>query len=395
MRRGGRPGALALLLAACLFLSGCWHQVPLEQRGLVALLGIDAAAAGGYTVTTGIIFPPGLPAPGPGGAGGGGGGGSAHPLFLRSASAPTVSQALHALAPSSYLLLDFTHLQVVIVSEQVARAGLVPAFSYLARSPEFTDTAFLLVAARGTAAAVLQAISTALPQPNEVLTYTLRWNRLNTPFSAVRFFEALSEMPLRGRSLATAGVAVGPSSSGETVPTVLSGEALFRGQRLVGWLQGGAALGYAVVSKRLHHQGLEVSTAEGPVALDLTGASRRVRVRPQGSAAPQVELSVLVRAHLVSATQAELWDAPANLRAIEQAAAAVLAPDVQAALDQTRAQGTDPLGLGEYVRLADPAYWDRVGQDWATAGYPGLPVTVRLRVRISAIGEMLCPLLGC
>ena len=56
--------------------------------------------------------------------------------------------------------------------------------------------------------------------------------------------------------------------------------------------------------------------------------------------------------------------------------------------------GADVFGIGEYIRLHDPAYWNRVRSDWNTGAFPKLPVRMVVRVTISSVGEILCPLLG-
>ncbi len=387
-----RSAAVLAVMLPALFLSGCWHQIPLEKRGLVPAIAIDLSPSGGYEVTAAIIFPVGLPSPGPSGQGGASG---AVPLFLRSASAPSVMQAIHDLTPSAYLHLDFTHLQEVILSEAVARAGMAPALEYLARSLEFAQAGWLLVARGGTASSILRDTDSDLPQPNEVLSETVRWSQLNTPYHTERLFTAFKEMPLAGMEFATAGVTTGKSQDSETVPVVLSGEALFRGDRLVGWLQGDPAVGWAAVMKRLHHQALSVLTPTGRVELELAGAGRRVRVIPDGMSVPQVQISLRVAAHLadVSGT-GDFWGYPGRVPVMETVAAQALQREVRAALEQAQSDGTDVFGIGEYVRLRDPAYWYRVRTDWNTGAFPNLPVSVMVRVTITSVGEILCPLLG-
>jgi spore germination protein KC len=402
-RGWARPGLWLLLLLAAAGLSGCWYTVPLEKRGMVPLLAIDAAPGGGYEVTAAVIQPPGLPPPGPAGAGTGGGN---TPVFLRSASGPTVHEAIHALTAGTYLLLDFTHLEGLLVSQAVARRGLAPALAYIARSPEFVATGWLLVVPRGTAGAVLAATAHDLPRPNEVLDLTVQWARIDTAYKAARIETALKELPMRGQDFATAGLEAipgggeggqgGGGGGSSTAPFVIRGEALFRGDRLTGWLDGPGALGWAVAMGHLNHQPLTVQGGQGVFGLELLGAHRRVRVSPRGKRTPHVFLDLHVYGSLTDTVGAfgALPPGGGRLRAMETLAADRLRRDVEAGLATARADGADVFGLGEFVRLQDPGYWRRVAGHWANGAFPSLPVTVRVRVTITSVGKLLCPLLG-
>ncbi len=392
-RRARRVAVMAVLLGASVLLGGCWHMIPLEKRGLVSLLAIDAAPAGRYQVTVAVIQPPGLPPPGPSGQGGGAGG---TPVFLRSASSRSVAAAVQMLTESTYLHLDFTHLEAVLVSESVARSGLAPALDYIADSPELSQTAWLLVVRRGTAHALLETTEKDLPRPNEVLSQTVEWTRIHTPYQAERVMTAFKEMPLAGMAFTTAGTSAGTSQSGaQTVPFVVAPEALFRGDRLVGWLQGPAALGWAVAMQHIHHQLLTESIPLGRFDLEMVGARRQIRVAPDGSHPPRVALTLRVNAHLADMVgSGDFWQSPQRLQTMEAAAAQLLAADVEDGLRTAQAAGADIFGLGEHVRLQDPAYWDLARADWSAHAFPALPVDVHVRVTVSSVGEILCPLIG-
>lgn len=380
----------ALLWLVAVVLTGCWRTPSLEKRGVVPLLAIDSNGTGGYRVTVAIIQPPGLSPPGPTGSGSQGN----TPVFLRSAAAPSVAAAVHAITSRTYLYMDFTHLEAVVVSAAVARQGLAPVLAYLARSLEFSQTGWLLVARHGSAAQLLEAIQKDLPRPNDVLTATVHATRVHSPFRAARVMTALKEIPLAGTSLVTAGVATGPTVSGtQTVPLVMSGDALFRGDRMVGWLTGSAALGWALYTQHLNYQQVSVPVGTHHIQLAVMGERRHLRILGEGSGPPRITVDLSVDAHLDSTPGgSNLWRSPGQLRPMARAADQSLARAVDAAFARAQAVGSDPFGLGEDLRVFDPAYWDRVRARWADGAFRSLALTVRVDVHISSVGEILCPL---
>jgi spore germination protein KC len=386
--------AASAVLAAGLLLAGCWNLVPVEDRGLATMLAIDTAPGGGFETTVAVLHPPGLPPPGPTGQGGGSG---TVPLFLRSQRSADMVAALERIRAASYLQLDFTHLQALVVSEDAARAGLEPVLDYLARTPQFSLNGWLVVA-RGTSARdLLEATERDLPQPNAVLSKTIRQARWATPYYADRIFTLLKEIPLAGQAYTTVGIEQGPDR-GERIsaPFVIHGLAMFRRGQLVGWLDDGAALGWAAATGHLQHQALAVNAAGRQFDLELLGSRPRIQVFPAATG-PSVLLTLRVTAHLASIRRplgggGELTE-PA-LHALEGLAADALTADVEEALRQAQAVGADVFGLGEYVRLRDPSYWHRVAADWQGGRFAGLVVRVRAEVAIATAGSIVCPLFG-
>ena len=287
--------AVVVAGASCLALAACAQVTPVDQRGLVTLVAVDAAPGSGYTVSVEVLYPAGLPPPGPSGQGGGQ---SRAPVFIRTQTAANLASAISAISQSTYLRLDFTHLQGVVVSEPVARDGLGPIFNYLARSVQFSINGWVIVARGESAEDLLTQTEKDLPQPNEVLAQTVLWGRLTTPYYAARAFTLLKEMPMAGTDFATVGVATGSGGgSRSTTPLVIEGEALFRADRLVGWLDGAPAVGWAALLAHLQQQTLTVPGPSGSWQIQLVGSRRRVRITGP-AAQPAVDISANIAAHL-------------------------------------------------------------------------------------------------
>jgi len=395
MRRVVRAVAAVTVLAAGLATGGCWNRVPVEERALVAMLGVDQSGSGAYVLTVAMLFPPGLPPPGPAGQGGASG---SQPVVLRSATSADPLAALQAIQTATSLQLDFTHLEALVVSEPVARSGLAPVVGALARLPVFSVNEWLVVARGMSAAGLLQKTAHDLPEPNTVLSRTITRGQWATPYFAQRISELLKEMPAKGQDFVTAGVLTPTAPSpAVAVPVELTGLALFRGGGLAGWLDGGAALGWMAATGHLQHQTMSVDRAGWRFDLVLLGDRPSVAVRPTPDG-PSVSMRLSVAAQLANllAPTSAMDLTPATLASLEALGDEALTGDVEAALTQARTIGADPFGLGEYVRIADPAYWSRVRDTWGAASFGQLPVAVRVELTIQSAGTVVCPIAsGC
>lgn len=380
----------SMLLGSTLLLTGCWGLASMEQTGLVTLLGMDALPGGQYQVTVGVVNPFGLPTPTGSSPGG-------QPELVRSAVGPSPAAALLRLSASSYLDLDFSHLQGVIVSTALARAGLATPLGFLARSAPFVQTPLLLIARGESAAAVVHESQAMLPDGGQVLTGTSAWARDLFPVHPVRLFRFLDQTQITGDQPTAPGLRV-PSAQGQSTSTAFSldGTALFRGDRLVGWLGQAATLGWLLATDRVRAQTVLVPTAAGGVyTVQLNATHCQVQVW-QGAHGPEAHLRIRVRASLlaIQAAPADFWGHPAEVTAVEAATARQLAADVRQGLRAARAAGSDVFGLGEYVRIHDPQAWYRMDGDWNTVGFPQLPVTLQVGVTLRALGKRFCPLRG-
>ena len=390
----GRVASLAALCGALLLLGGCWGIAPIEKAGLVSLLAIDAAPGGGYVVTADLLSPSGVPAPSPSG----GGGTAGTPVHIRHATAPTVFQAIRGLSAVSHRDVEFSHLQGVIVAEGVARDGLAGPIDSLTRSPEVSVVApWLLVAREATAAGLLEQAGSATPYPGQVLSDTANWSRQRTPYVAMRVWQFVKQMGLAADEPATAGVIVDTSQgTGKRAAFRLTGVALFRGGRLVGWLEGDAALGWAVATGRIQEQAVVVpGPSGGSFTVELHHIQRRLHVR-QGPHGPTVEMDLNVTTQLSAAhgAPADFWKDPGLERLVESATEAVLTADVRDALRQAQAVGADVFSLGEYVRVQDFRDWSGLRPGWSTSGFPALAVTPKVHVHLVDVGLVVCPLVG-
>lgn len=380
-----RLGSVAVVLAAAL-LAGCWGIAPVEKSGLISVMGVDLVA-GGYRVSLLVSRPPGTPTSGLGG--------SAHgkPVTLDEAAAPTVAQAIEHLRASSPLDLNFTHLSVLVVSAAVAGSGVAAPLAILATTRHQVETPWLVVARNTSAVSILQALTDKLPRPGDVAVDTIVQARQGTPYRAAHLFTLLNEMNLEGDEFATAGAGLRPSPDGPRLE--MGGVAVFRADRLVGWLDGGAAWGWLLATGRAGRPVLTVPTPDGPVGLQILGDRRTIRVS-QGLAGPvaMIGIRLVTSVVVLPPGPADFWRDPGQEAALRSAAESAIADDVSAALAAARSAGADVFSLGEFVRVSDPALWEAGAATWNTSGFPRLPVRVSVQVALSSLGETVCPSLG-
>lgn len=388
-RLGPRLALLVAVLLAPVLLAGCWGVAAIEKTGLVSLMGIDTAPGNQYRVTIAVTNPLGLPTPIGGTPGG-------QPELVRSAVGSSILDALRTLAATTYLKLDFTHTRGIVVSQAVARLGLAAPLEFVARSRQFEETPMLYVARGESASSILSESQKMMPDAGEVLIGTTTWAQHLFPGYADHVFTFLNQMQTEGDQPATAGVSIASSQGqGSSAAFRLTGTAMFRRDRLVGWLDGPQSLGWLVATGRAREQILVARARNGGTfTLEIRGDRRRIRIT-QTSSGPHADIRVDVGAQLMSADGAPsaFWASAAQLAAVRDSAASVLTSDVRGALQEAQSAGSDIFSLGEYVRLQDPGAWYRLKANWNTSAFAHLPIVIQVHVTIRSVGKLFCPLL--
>lgn len=112
-----------LLMCSLIFLTACWDQVAIEERGFVIGISLDEGEDGdqygennyNLDVTTQVVVPAGLGSPGQGG-----GGGQQKAFTNISGSGASMFEASRKVAREASHIPFYEHLKVLIVSEKIA-----------------------------------------------------------------------------------------------------------------------------------------------------------------------------------------------------------------------------------------------------------------------------------
>lgn len=164
---------LLAFLAPTLFAAGCWGRRELEDIAFIALLGLDAvrdeegrplpAAEAGIEMTAGVALPRLIAQAAGAGRGGGaeGGGGGQMPMVILGVVAPNMTAGANALDESLDRVLSVTHLQALLVGEDLARQGLEDVLDQVLRYRNFRHTIPIAIT-EGRARDFIESFSTSV-----------------------------------------------------------------------------------------------------------------------------------------------------------------------------------------------------------------------------------------
>ncbi len=116
-----------------LLLYGCWDNRELDRRATVTVLAVDKSSSG-YEISVQIPSPSKTAGGGGGGSDGGGGGDEAVEIF--SGEGRSLQEAFEQVESKVNFPLFIGHMQLLLVSDEVAREGIFPVVDGLRRSLE-------------------------------------------------------------------------------------------------------------------------------------------------------------------------------------------------------------------------------------------------------------------
>lgn len=343
MRRRTLTRAAALLLTA-LIVTGCWSRKEIQELSIITAIGIDRAEESeGVEVTIQIARPLNVPRPG---AGGGGGAESAgtRPFFFVIGRGATLQGALAETIRSEPRRPYLAQLQVVVIGERAARAGVGPHINYLWPHPEIRPFVDMIVV-QGQARDFLRVWTAQRDITGRALVNMMeRASRVGFARS-VQLVDLLYGIKTAGVEPFLPVLAVDPSETPdqETAPSVprtsAEGLAVLNPDRLAAFLDRQASRGVLWARGEVGLTSLTVVGGGVPdeyTSLNVTGAKKSITLHPRSRPGqPVVRLSVTAELGL---RQRERLPTPITVQAQERIRALVertIRAEILAAIEQT------------------------------------------------------------
>ncbi|MDR7865734.1 MAG: Ger(x)C family spore germination protein [Sporomusaceae bacterium] len=376
------------LIAITLPLGGCWDRKEIENRGYVLGVAVDHATAGEGSGKKEFLAAPQ------------GAGRRTYlvtmelPKFRKEASREISSSQKHliwaaegesmlaivrAINTKVYFAMFFEDIQIMIVSEAVAREGIGGILDFWLRDAEIRRKVKLFVAP-GRAEDVLKA-TLQVDEVNSVFIAKLPKNADRSPYFPSKATVGEISEAIRGkRSFVLPFVLV------EGKEVKLAKAAVFdRRQRMIGELDEFEVYGGKLLRRELK-QGVVVfanPAAPGKIAVfELYEADIKVTPLFEGN-----NLRFSLEARFVGTlgeNQYPPQDAldPEFTKAMEQAVAAEYTRMARKAYDRQQDMKVEILGLGKLVYNRYPQYWKSVKDRWEEEIFPAAPIDIKIDVSV-------------
>lgn len=373
MARRWRMGILLLLLLP--LVTGCWDRVEINDVAIVGIVGLDVAEQG-IRVSAKVITPQGSPA-------GGAKGGQTRPAITLAGEGETFTAAVDYMQRTISRRIFWSHARVLVVSEELARQGVQSALDFWTRHREPRLGARMVVV-KGRAEDFLGT----QPRLDRLLSDAVRETvsiHLQAEITVKDFI-----IGLRAQRENAVLPYIDTETLGDPAKGIrVHGTALFRADRMVGWLN--PLDTQAMLWVRNESRYISISFpifAAQAVALSLSRVQTQVRPLFRGDRPYAVELDMTVDADLFESAVVTDYGKLDAIHGLEEKASKAMADRVKRMVEKTQQElQTDVLRLGDSVRHRNPRWWEAGGKKQWDEIYPDLEIRIKVTVHINTVGE--------
>ncbi|HEX3048131.1 MAG TPA: Ger(x)C family spore germination protein [Bacillota bacterium] len=369
--------------------TGCWDQVELEKRAVIVAIGIDKAEqAGEITLTLQSVIPNRLIPPIYGG-----GNPQQRAVRVVSTSGKTILEALKNYKQQTNNPPFLQENQLLIIGEDLARDGVGPFIDFFIRSPESRTRAWVLVS-KGKASDVINWQSEARRIPADYIDEMIHSRNSVATFEVEDIHHFILKLANQSSSPSTAGIELVPKEANQSPEVRLFGTAVFKKDKLAGWLNYRETSGLLWIINEFRYGILETSFPGKPaqkVALQIIRA--RAEVDPElNNGRIYIKLKITADGTLGEQSGKIKLTDKATMRSLEKKAATEIRKEVQAALNKSQKEfNSDVFGFGEEIDRKFPQRWKTLRQGWEEE-FPMLQVFVFTKVKIKGINLIMDPI---
>jgi len=388
-----------LILSLTLALGGCWNRREISSLAFVMAAGLDKGRADDQVTLTVQILKPGE-VRGITGMGGRGSS-SSQAVWVAQMSGQTVFDAVRKFTFLANRKLFWPFSYVLIIGEEMAKAGIAPHIDFFDRDYETRRNLFVAVA-KGPAAAVIQARHEQEKIPAQAIEQMIKAGAATSMVPVVRLNDFLKALASKSSQPFAPAVEVfyeekqegEVGNETEEEKKVLrfktGGAAVFKEDKLAGWLDIYETRGLLWVLGKVK-SGILVVPAPGrqghDVSLEIIRAESKIKPELKDG---RVIITVEVKedSNLGDQTLPEDLARPEMFELLEQAQARAIEREIRAAIQKARAWGVDIFGFGEAVHRKYPKEWRELEKRWGEV-FPDIEVNIVVKAKVSRLGLKL------
>lgn len=381
---------LLIIIVFIPLLSGCWNRRELNELAIVAGMAIDKSGDN-YLITAQVIDP--------GEVSTNASGGGRAPVTTYSEKGKHIFEAIRRMTTTTPRKLYFSHLQMLIISEEVAKEGMNNTLDFLTRDPEFRKDFYIVVSKNLKASQILKNLTSIEKIPAHKMHSSLETSeKAWAPTVAIQMDELISALTSDGNNPVLTGISIkGNVTKGQLLDNVERIEpharlkykniAVFKKDKLIGWLNEKESKGYNYIKNNI------VNTV-GPIPCEKKGSLVveiiRSKTKVKGkviNGQPRIDIYVSSEANIAEvACQIDLMD-PAAIKKIEKKTDKVGVDILTTSIAKAKKLGVDIYGFGEVIHRADPKAWKSFKKNWDQE-FVQLPVTIHSNFKIRRTGTV-------
>ncbi|MCX7568850.1 Ger(x)C family spore germination protein [Tumebacillus sp. DT12] len=376
-------------LLSGVLLSGCWDREEINDIALSMGGGIDWTEDEKLLGTSLFAIPSKVGVGPSSGGGGGGEGGGKKNFFVQTSTGENINDVFQKQQTKLSRRVFTSHRRVLVLGDRLAKHGIKNILDYYGRDPTTRLRTFVVVAKDSEAQEILK----------------LRYPIERDPSEAIREIEQLisgTQVTIRDLMLSVSSEGACPIMAAIEPVTVggskektlkLSGTAVFKDDKLAGYLDAKETIGLQCLTNKLKNASLMATLPGKQGNLNVVGLDmkRKLKFTYQGD---QVHIQVDLKGNGIineNNTNLDLSN-PKNIQIMQNAVQKTLQKHIQQAIDKAQQDfQADMFGFGDEIHRYDPKRWKAMKDRWDEI-FPKSTITCAIQVKITRFGMSGPPL---
>ncbi|MNO15880.1 Spore germination protein B3 precursor [compost metagenome] len=368
-RRLGLIFLIAMQFLLPLVLSGCWDSVELNRRAIVSGVAIDRGPSEDqkYLLSFQVIVSEEISGEQTRGI---------SPVALYSGSGRTMFEALANTSRQTARFLSLGHVRVVIISEKFAREGIKDMLDVLERESDMRLTSLVFVSKDQPASEVMSTMTVFSKIPANDLVEKLDTTSKQFGYNyRMEVDDVIRGIQVRGGGPVINGVLTTGSrekaDTNDNLKTItphtilrISRLAVFKDDKLKGWLEGNTAFGTALLLNKLKEFPLVIKNETGYLAFNVYQSQVSVDAEAKDPEHPVMIIKITQQAALKESPNPLDLTSPDVLQKLSEQLTEEARSQIQKAIASARKLGSDYLGFGEVIQRKNPRGWKKIKDHW-------------------------------
>lgn len=370
------------LIINIVFLTGCWGMREINELGLVMAVGIDKEPKDDvYTITVQIAKPS---------ASSSGGEGKVSQTWIVTAKGKTVFDAIRALSTVSSRRIMWAHNNIIIIGEAAAKDSIIPIIDFFTHNPEVRMRTYVAVA-HGDAKQYLTS-ETGL---DEISGLGFREMYRYQPLTAQSVKSSMLTLSREYFSEDMQPVITGisfkkyvlkpneKSSPNEEKVSSLSGVAVFKNDKMLGWLSPEEARGLAWLRNEAKSTVITVmvpGNENKSISVEVDKIKAKIETAVNDGI-PSVTIKLSGDVDIVEEDIATNLSIDELKRLVEKLVEDQIAADIRLMLGKVQKEyNSDVVGFGATMRAQHYKEWVEIRNQWQSI-FPGIPVNILVDIK--------------
>lgn len=333
--------------------TGCWNYREIESLGIVAGIAIDTDESGSYLLTIEVVdLAPGREIP--------------RTSKKIEARGETMLESVRNAITISGKRLYWSHVKVVILSKDMAKKGIREIVDWLYRDSESRLTLHVLVSKEKTAREVLEAKGVIRAIVSYEIDEMFMYQKSLSKLPNIKVNDIVNA--LEGDGIALTLPVIKVAENGGIKTPALSGLGVFKGDKIIGFLNENETMGFMFITNRFK-AGVLVENPNGnnrKENISIEVFSNKTKLKPL---ILHDKLTIVVNTFSDTAIAEQGTDMDYSIKENYSK----LKGDVEKSLEGNmvklvekvqREFGVDIFGFGQNVKWQNPSYWRENGQKW-------------------------------